>query len=94
MKEFLWVLTLYIVQSIQLRSTVEDVHFRALIHQNDPRLLLPSRSKLTHSLSPELYREAKLKLMQKLSAVKGFLSLQMVGRQLLMKVIQRLTFIT
>jgi hypothetical protein len=70
MKEFLWVLILYIVRSIQPLSIVEDVHFRALIHQNDLRLSLPSRSTLTNSLLPELYIEAKLKLKQNLSAGK------------------------
>lgn len=55
---------------MQPLSIVEDVNFRALIHHIDPRLSLPSRSTLTHSLLPELNREAKFKLMQKLSAVK------------------------
>jgi hypothetical protein len=69
MKAFLRVLTLYIVRSMQPLSIVDDVHFRELIHHIDPRLSLPC-STLTHSLLPELYREAKAKLKIKLSAVK------------------------
>ena len=70
MKAILRVLTLYIVRSMQPLSIFDDVHFRDLIQHIDPRLSLPSRSTLTHSHLPELYREAKAKLKQKLAAVK------------------------
>jgi hypothetical protein len=55
---------------MQPLSIVDDLDFRALIHHIDPCLSLPSRNTLTYSLLPGLYREAKSKLMQKLSAVK------------------------
>ncbi|KZS04907.1 Uncharacterized protein APZ42_032035 [Daphnia magna] len=48
-------------------SMVEDEHFHAFVKAVDPRIALPCRKTLTRSLLPEMYAEAKAKLVTELS---------------------------
>ena len=60
-------LALFLVRSMQPLSLVEDEHFRTFIKVIDPRITLPCRSTLTKTILPELYGEAKNKLLLELS---------------------------
>ncbi|KZS13406.1 Uncharacterized protein APZ42_021473 [Daphnia magna] len=67
MKAILRALVLFLVRGMHPLSMVEDEHFRAFVKAIDPRITLPCRKTLTHSLLPEMYAEAKAKLVTELS---------------------------
>ena len=55
MKAILRALVLFLVRGMHPLSMVEDEHFRAFVKAIDPRIALPCRKTLTHSLLPEMY---------------------------------------
>jgi hypothetical protein len=56
LKAFFVALALYIARNMQPLSLTENPHFADLIRHIDPRLTLPSRGTMTHSILPQLYR--------------------------------------
>lgn len=71
MQAIMRAIALFIVRSMQPLSLVEDEHFRTFIKTIDPRITLPCRSTLTKTILPELYGEAKNKLLVELSQADG-----------------------
>lgn len=67
MKLIIRALPLFLVRSMHPLSMVDDPHFREFIKAIDPRVELPSRKTFTHTILPELYAEAKAKLLTELS---------------------------
>lgn len=57
---------LFIVRGLHPLSIIDDIHFRKLLLFLDPRIVLPCRKTLTTSLLPNLYEEAKGKLLLEL----------------------------
>jgi hypothetical protein len=56
LQAFFVALALYIARNMQPLSLVENQHFSDLIRHNDPRLTLPCRGTITHTILPQLYR--------------------------------------
>jgi len=67
MKAIIRALALFIVRSMQPLSLIEDENFRAFIKTIDPRITLPCRSTLTKTILPEIYAEAKARLIVELA---------------------------
>ena len=67
MKFILRALAIFLVRGMHPLSMVEDEHFREFIKAIDPRIELPSRKTLSHTILPELYAEAKARLFTELS---------------------------
>ncbi len=51
-------------------SIVDNPHFTRLVSHLDPRITIPCRSTITHSLLPEMYNEAVEKLKQELDTIR------------------------
>ena len=67
MKFILRALAIFLVRGMHPLSMVEDEHFREFIKAIDPRIELPSRKTLSHTILPELSAEAKARLFTELS---------------------------
>ncbi|KZS16447.1 Uncharacterized protein APZ42_017821 [Daphnia magna] len=63
-------LCLYISRAMQPLSLVEEKNFREFVLHIDPRLTIPCRNTMTHTILPNLYREAKAKLIKELEGIK------------------------
>lgn len=70
MKMFLRALILLIVRGMHSLSLVDDPAFINFVKFLDPRIKLPCRNTVTHTLLPDLYHEAKSKLVEELNLVK------------------------
>jgi hypothetical protein len=86
MQAIIRALALFIVRGMQPLSLVDDEHFRAFFKAIDPRITLPCRSTLTKTILPDLYAEAKAKMLVELSQTDNialttdcWTSLSMVG---------------
>lgn len=66
MKNFIRTLLLFIAKSMQALSIVDDANFIALIRCIDARIVLPCRNTITYTHLPEIYEEARLKLLEEL----------------------------
>ncbi|KZS02545.1 Uncharacterized protein APZ42_000377, partial [Daphnia magna] len=70
LKGFFLALGLYISRAMQPLSLVEEKNFREFVLHIDPRLTIPCRNTMTHTILPNLYREAKAKLVKELEGIK------------------------
>ena len=67
MTSVLRAIMLFIVRGLYPLSIIENIHFKTLVKCLDPRIVLPCRATLTRSLLPQLYEEAKGKLLEELA---------------------------
>ena len=69
MLEFKKALILFIARGMHPVSLVDDNSFEDFIKFFDPRLTVPCRKTVTQTLLPDLYQQAKKKLMDELLLV-------------------------
>ena len=70
MKSFLRELMLFIIRGMHCLSIVDNPHFIRFVRHMDPRITIPCRNTITHTLLPEIYNEAVNKLKQELNPIR------------------------
>lgn len=79
---FIRALALYIVRAMQPLSLVDCPHFNAFVRFIDPRFSLPCRNTITHTVLPDIYQEAKEKLLDHVSLTLSVLQSKMLFIQI------------
>ncbi len=72
MRNILRAFVIFIARALLPLSFIENPHFLQFLQVVDARIKMPSRSTLTNKLLPELYEEAKQKLISILADVMFF----------------------